>query len=170
MTSTQLKYGVGFFSDRLKLIEAYQQLCNSNFGVKNTTAVPATEGAIKGAIAGGSIGGILAAIAGLGIILIPGVGLPLAVESLITVLLGAGTTSAVGGLVGGMHGGFLPEEAARIYNHHPEDLVTKHFVQDKCLIIVKGSQHDLQRARFLLAHWGLQDWQVYEQLPTINNI
>jgi histidyl-tRNA synthetase len=57
--------------------------------------LPATEGAIKGAIAGGSTGGLLTLLGGLSVMLIPGVGISLAVESLLTVMAGTGISTAV---------------------------------------------------------------------------
>ncbi|MEN9568480.1 MAG: hypothetical protein RLZZ69_3676 [Cyanobacteriota bacterium] len=87
--------------------------------------------------------------------LIPGVGIPLAVESLVTVMAGTGISTAVGGFVGGMRGWFLPEEAANIYR----DSVSK----GNYLIIVKGSQDELNRARLLLANWQIREWRVYDE-------
>lgn len=101
---------------------------------------------MKGAIAGGSTGGLLALIGGLSLMLIPGVGIPLAAESLLTVIMGTGVSSAVGGFVGGMRGWFLPEEAANIYRDRA--------LQGNYLIIIKGNQDEINRARLLLANWG----------------
>jgi hypothetical protein len=115
MTTSEIKYGVGILPDRQQLTQACQELRQHNFSLKNVAAIPATEGAMKGAIAGGSTGGLLALIGGLSVMLIPGVGIPLAAESLLTVIMGTGVSSAVGGFVGGMRGWFLPEEAANIY-------------------------------------------------------
>jgi hypothetical protein len=155
MTTSQLKYGVGIFPNRQQLTKACQELRQHNFYLKNVAAIPATEGAMKGALAGGSTGGLLTLIGGLSVMLIPGVGLPLAAESLITVMAGTGVSSAVGGFVGGMRGWFLPEEAARIYR----DKV----LQGNYLVIVRGSQTELDRARLLLANWGIKEWRVYDE-------
>ncbi len=155
MTSTQLKYGVGILPDREKLTKACQELRQYNFSFKNVAAISATEGALKGAAAGGTTGGLLAFIIGLGAILIPGIGLPLAAESLFTVLLGSGASSTVGGFVGGMRGWFLPEEAAHIYRDR--------LLQGDYLVIVKGNEAELAHARLLLAHWGITEWRVYDE-------
>lgn len=155
MTSSEIKYGVGILPNRQQLTQACQELRRHNFSLKNVAAIPATEGAMKGAIAGGSTGGLLALIGGLSVMLIPGVGIPLAIESLVTVMAGTGISTAVGGFVGGMRGWFLPEEAANIYR----DSV----VQDNYLIIVKGNQDELNRARLLLANWEIREWRVYDE-------
>ncbi|WP_036483181.1 hypothetical protein [Myxosarcina sp. GI1] len=135
MTNSQLKQGVGIFSDRQQLIKACQELRQHEFLPKNVAALPATEGAMKGAIAGGSTGGLLALIGGLSAMLIPGVGLPLAAESLLTVAAGTGFSSAVGGFIGGIRGWFLPEEVARIYREK--------VLKGNYIIIVRGSQTEL---------------------------
>jgi hypothetical protein len=155
MTISEIKYGIGILPNRQQLTQACQELRRHNFSLKNVAAIPATEGAIKGAIAGGSTGGLLALIGGLSVMLIPGVGIPLAVESLVTVMAGTGISTAVGGFVGGMRGWFLPEEAANIYR----DSVSK----GNYLIIVKGSQDELNRARLLLANWQIREWRVYDE-------
>ncbi|MGF1589399.1 MAG: hypothetical protein ACFCU7_09165 [Pleurocapsa sp.] len=157
MTSSQLKYGVGILPDRQKLQQACQELRQYNFSFKNVAAISATDGAIKGAVAGGTTGGLLAFIVGLGAILIPGIGLPLAAESLFTVLLGTGASSTVGGFVGGMRGWFLPAEAARIYRDR--------LLQGNYLIVVKGSEAELNQARLLLTNWGIKEWRVYDESP-----
>jgi hypothetical protein len=155
MISSKIKYGVGILPDRQQLRQACQELRRHNFSLKNVAAIPATEGAMKGAIAGGSTGGLLALLGGLSVMLIPGVGIPLAVESLVTVMAGTGISTAVGGFVGGMRGWFLPEEAANIYR----DRVFK----GNYLIIVKGNQDELNRARLLLANWEIREWRVYNE-------
>ncbi len=155
MTSTQLKYGVGILPNRQKLEKACQELRWYNFSFKNVAAISATEGAIKGAMVGGRTGGLLAFVVGLGAILVPGIGLPLAAESLLTLLLGTGASSAAGGFVGGMRGWFLPEEAARIYRDR--------LLQGNYLVIVKGSEAELDRAQLLLANWGIKEWHVYDE-------
>lgn len=155
MTFTELKYGVGILPNRQKLTKACQELSQYNFSFKNIGAISATEGAIKGAAAGGATGGLLASIIGLGAILIPGIGLPLAAESLFTVLMGTGASSAAGGFVGGIRGWFLPEEAARIYRDR--------LLRGNYLVIVKGSEAELNQARLLLANWGIKEWRVYDE-------
>lgn len=163
MTISEIKYGIGILSDRQQLTQACQELRQHNFSLQNVAAIPATEGAMKGALAGGSTGGLLALIGGLSVMLIPGVGIPLAVESLVTVMAGTGISTAVGGFVGGMRGWFLPEEAANIYR----DRVSK----GNYLIIVKGSQDELNRARLLLANWQIREWRVYDESEyTVNKI
>jgi hypothetical protein len=70
-------------------------------------------------------------------------------------MMGTGVSSAVGGFVGGIRGWFLPEEAAHMYR----DNLSK----GNYLIIVKGNQDELNRARLLLANWNIRQWHVYDE-------
>ena len=116
------------------------------------TRTPA-EGAAAGAVVGATKGGLLALIAGLGVLLVPGFGLALAAESLLTVLLGGGASAAVGGVVGALRGWFLPEEATIFYNHQ--------ISQGVYLVTVEGTENEIRRAKAILTRWGIQKWCVY---------
>ncbi|MEH1821812.1 MAG: hypothetical protein V7L31_22485 [Nostoc sp.] len=71
------------------------------------------EGAKAGAITGGTAGGFLAVTAGLGVLVIPGFGPALAVESVVSTLLAGGASAIFGSVYGAFQGWFAPERQAR---------------------------------------------------------
>ena len=74
----------------------------------------ALKGAGVGAGIGGTVGGILAAIAAVGTLAIPGVGI-IAAGSIAAALAGMGAGGAAGGLIGALVGAGIPEERAKVY-------------------------------------------------------
>ena len=74
----------------------------------------ALKGAGVGAGIGGTVGGILAAIAAVGTLAIPGVGI-VAAGSIAAALAGMGAGGAAGGLIGALVGAGIPEERAKAY-------------------------------------------------------
>ncbi len=72
------------------------------------------EGIAVGATAGGIVTGILAAVAGAGSIVIPGLNLVVA-GPIVAGLAGVGVGAAAGGLVGGLIGLGIPEHEAKFY-------------------------------------------------------
>jgi hypothetical protein len=74
----------------------------------------ALEGAAVGAGIGGTLGAILAGIAAVGTLAIPGVGL-IAAGPIAAALAGLGAGAATGGLVGALVGAGIPEERAKLY-------------------------------------------------------
>jgi hypothetical protein len=75
----------------------------------------ALEGAGVGAGIGGTIGGILAAIAAVGTLAIPGVGL-IAAGPIAAALAGIGAGGAAGGIIGALVGAGIPEDRAKLYD------------------------------------------------------
>jgi hypothetical protein len=75
----------------------------------------APEGAVAGVAAGGVAGGTLGLLAGLGLLVIPGVGPLLAVGPLFAALGGAAVGATGGGIVGSLVGLGLPEVQAKMY-------------------------------------------------------
>ena len=167
------KYGIGIFHSPQRAIQAFKELRSTGFpmnkicaiahspvrdeqfdyiGTLELTRTPA-QGAAAGAVVGATKGGLLALIAGLGVLLVPGFGLALAAESLFTVLLGGGASAAVGGFVGALRGWFLPEEAAIFYN----DQIS----QGAYLVTVEGTENEIQRAKAIFTRWGIREWCVY---------
>jgi hypothetical protein len=74
----------------------------------------ALEGAAVGAGIGGTLGAILAGVAAVGTLAIPGVGL-IAAGPIAAALAGLGAGAATGGLVGALVGAGIPEERAKLY-------------------------------------------------------
>jgi hypothetical protein len=75
----------------------------------------APEGAVTGVAVGGVAGGTLGLLAGLGLLVIPGVGPLLAVGPLFAALSGAAVGATGGGVVGSLVGLGLPEVQAKKY-------------------------------------------------------
>jgi len=179
MTSNQRKYGIGTFRNRQRAIQALNELKNTGFpmnkisvltqyptdgkqlgsaGRSGRSGLSLThgEGAAAGAVVGSTIGGSLALVAGLGVLLVPGLGQALAVESLLVTLMGSGASAAAGGLIGAVRGWFLPEEPAIFHNHQVS--------QEVYLVTVRGTQNEIRRAKPILTRWGIQEWRVYDAL------
>ncbi len=118
----------------------------------------ADEGVKKGAVAGGTLGGLTGLLVGLGALAIPGVGPVMlggaVATALATTLSGSAIGAAAGGLVGGLVGLGIPEDRAKVYG----DRVSR----GEYLVMVDGSDDDIQRAEAILSHRGIQDWGVYD--------
>jgi hypothetical protein len=88
------------------------------FAKEKHTSNPETKGAegtATGAGAGGVVGGTLGLLAGIGTLLIPGVGPFLAAGPIAATLGGAAVGATVGGLAGGLIGLGIPEIDAKHY-------------------------------------------------------
>jgi hypothetical protein len=85
----------------------------------------------KGAISGGIIGGLAGMLLGLGIVAIPGIGPVIAAGPLATILLGAGTGTLTGSLVGAIAEWDVPEEETEYYNERVQ--------QGNTLVCVRSS-------------------------------
>ncbi len=79
---------------------------------KNTKA---PEGVATGAASGAVVGGVLGWLAGIGALVIPGVGPFVAAGPIMAALAGVGTAGVVGGIVGGLVGLGMPEYEAKRY-------------------------------------------------------
>src|SRR5687768_7549477 len=113
------RYVTAAFHDRLAASDAFNRLvaagwapneisvllsdqsAGTHFGVKEKTKAP--EGAATGAAIGGTLGAVIAGLAAVGSIVIPGLGL-LAAGPIVAALAGAGAGGATGGLLGGLLG------------------------------------------------------------------
>ncbi|QHG17081.1 hypothetical protein [Nostoc sp. ATCC 53789] len=112
------------------------------------------EGAKAGAITGGTTGGLLALTAGLGVLIIPGFGPALAVESVVGTLLAGGVSAIFGSVYGAFQGWFAPERQARLFEPST--------CQEKFLVKVEGTTDEIWQAESILRDWGVQEWQIYE--------
>jgi rhodanese-related sulfurtransferase len=84
-------------------------------------ATKAPEGTSAGATAGGLLGGALGILAGVGAIVLPGVGAMVAAGPLVAGLTGLGAGGALGGLVGALVGVGIPEYEAKRYEGRIRD-------------------------------------------------
>ena len=181
MTS-EYKRAVGVFTSRKDAESALQDLKNSNFTMEQVSVIArdseqsediagvevkenegnkADEGATTGAVTGGALGGITGLLVGLGMLAIPGVG-PIMLAgaqatAIATTLAGGAIGAATGGLAGALVGLGIPEERAKVYN----DRVSK----GSYLVIVKGTEAEINHAQEILSDRGIQEWGIYD-IPT----
>lgn len=179
MTLAQNKRAVGIFSSRRDVEEALHELRDSGFPMSQVSVVAKNadshdlnmsgagaiddeteveEGARKGAIAGGALGSLTGLLVGLGALAIPGIG-PImlagaAATALATAISGGAIGAAAGGLIGGLIGLGIPEDRARAYS----DRVS----QGDYLLMVDGTENDINLAQTILSRRGIQDWGIYD--------
>jgi hypothetical protein len=85
---------------------------------KSKRAFTRSEGVASGAAEGAAAGGLLALAGGIAALLVPGIGLALAAESVLTVLLGSAAVAAAGGLIGALEGWYIPKKQAKFYKEY----------------------------------------------------
>jgi hypothetical protein len=136
--------------------DSQQKMAGVN--VQHQVGNKADKGAASGAVTGGALGGLTGLLVGLGTLAIPGVGpIILAGEvatALATTVVGGAIGAAAGGLVGGLVGLGIPEERARVYSDR--------IARGEFLVIVDGSDHEMEIAQSILSNRGIQEWGVYE--------
>lgn len=146
---------IGFPVDKISVITKYSELNDSHTGIDTARQTMAPiKGAKTGAIAGGTTGGLLTLIAGLSVLIIPGFGPALAIESVLATLLASGATATLGGLVGALQGWFVPEEQARLYNEWVS--------RGEYLVTIEATEDEIRLAEPILCRWGVREWHVYE--------
>ncbi len=167
MANETLKRAIGVFSHRQNAEQALIELKSMGFPTNKIYAIAKTsdrentfqpsltrtEGAKSGAATGSAVGGLLTLVAGLGVLLIPGYGPVLAVESLLATLLGSGAVAAVSGLYGALRGWLVPDEQAKIYSDRVE--------RGDYLVTIEATENEIRIAEPVLKRWGILDWHVY---------
>lgn len=108
----------GFSNDDISALFPNKQ-GTKDFAHEMHTKAP--EGALAGASAGGAVGGALGVLAGVGLLVIPGLGPFIAAGPLIGALSGAAAGAAVGGLAGGLVGMGIPELEAKRFEGKVRD-------------------------------------------------
>jgi len=121
----------------------------------------AGEAAATGAITGTTLGGLTGLLVGLGAVAIPGVGPVMlagaAATAIATAISGGVIGAAAGSLVGGLIGLGIPEDRAKVYG----DRIS----QGDYLVIVEGSEEDINQAKSILNNHSIDEWYVYD-LPS----
>lgn len=170
MALSQRQHAIGIFPSREIALQALNELKNTGFAMNKISVITQkpelddtntresnitqSEGAAMGALASARTAGLLTLAAGFGILLIPGFGPALAVESALATLLGSGVSAAAGGMIGALRGWFLPEEAAQLYH---ERVLEGHY-----LVAIEGTQEDILHAEPVLKRFGIQEWRVVD--------
>lgn len=180
MAIQQYKRAVGVFQSRDEAERALSSLKNSGFLMDRVSVLAkdadrqeiagvdvrdrddlkkdrgdneAPEGAGIGATAGTVLGGVGGLLVGLEALIIPGVGPFLAAGTVATTLAGAGIGAAAGAIVGALTGLGIPEEDAKAYDER--------ISQGDYLVILEGTEEEINRAGSVLQNQGIQNWNVY---------
>ncbi|MBD2102936.1 general stress protein [Leptolyngbya sp. FACHB-261] len=152
----------GFSMDDVSVVardaERGQRMAGADVTDERGLGNKADEGAGAGATTGGVLGGLAGLLVGIGALAIPGIGPVMTAGALGTALAttaaGAGIGAAAGGLVGALVGLGIPEERAHAYHSRVE--------QGSYLVMVEGSQNDVNQAEAILRRGGIQDFGVYD--------
>ncbi|WP_017297692.1 general stress protein [Nodosilinea nodulosa] len=151
----------GFHMDRISIVaksgEGLKDLTsdNANYDPNKPKSEQAKGGATAGVAVGAATGGAIGLIGSLGVLAIPGVGPAAEVGFLLaSTLLGGGIGAASGGLLGALIGWGVPEERANYYN----DRV---YNNDDYLMLVEGSEQEIQAAASVLQSNGIREWGIY---------
>lgn len=168
---------IGIFSNRQDAEVALGELQAAGFSMNQVSLIAkdthsgdrhhahgnkADEGLKTGAVTGSALGGLAGLLVGLGALAIPGVGpVILAGEvatALATALTGGVIGAAAGSIVGGLAGLGIPEEQARVYSDR--------FSKGDYLIMVEGTDVELERAQTILKRRGIEDFIIYDAATT----
>jgi hypothetical protein len=118
----------------------------------------APEGTTAGVTAGGAIGGALGVLAGIGVLVIPGLGPFIAAGPIMAGLAGLGVGGAVGGLIGALVGMGIPEYEAKRY----EGRITTGGV---LLSVHCDTSEQIAKAKDILKHSGADDISAAGESP-----
>ncbi|MEA5534654.1 general stress protein [Crocosphaera sp. XPORK-15E] len=159
----------GFLMDRVSVVghdmNRYTEVTGANTSNRlrdvgnldsNEKEVPQT--AAKGTVAGGAVGGITGLLVGLGIAAIPGIG-PImlagaAATAIATTISGTVIGAAAGTLAGGLVGLGIPADRAKIYSDRVSD--------GDYLVMVEGSEADIDLAKSIFDKHSIDDWYAYD--------
>lgn len=161
----------GVFTNREDLEGAIAELADAEFPMaqistinrESTTHSPVTEtrtqdGLTTGAIAGGAVGGMAGLLLGLGTLAaIPGVGgvvlIGAAATALATTLTGGTIGATTGGLLGALIGYGIPNENATIYERSIQ--------QGEYFIMIDGTEAEIRQAEAILSRWRVRELRIY---------
>lgn len=179
MASTQDKHAIGVFSSRNTAEQALKELKDTGFPMNKISVftkdsggdeqslstadlskltLTRSEGIKLGASAGAATGGLLTLAGGIAALLVPGIGLVLAAESVLTVLLGSAAVAGIGGLLGALEGWYIPQKQAALYNERVS--------RGDYLVALEGTEGDIHQAEKILSRWGIEEWRVFAA-PTV---
>lgn len=180
MVLAERRRAVGVFSSHREAEAALAELRDAGFPMNDVSVIArneneksdivdnkkigneADDGAKIGAITGttlGIIGGLLASVGAIAVPVIGGAGIAIWGAETIggavaTTLAGAGAGAIAGGLVGALAGLGIPEERAKVYADHIE--------KGGYVVIVDGTDAEIQRAHQILNNRGIREWGVYD--------
>ena len=118
----------------------------------------AKETAVDGAIAGITIGGFAGLLIGLGALAIPGVGPVMLAGATATAIASAISGGVIGAAAGSLTGGLvglgIPEDRAKLYGDR--------IAQGDYLVIVEGSEADINLAKSIFDKHDIDNWYIYD--------
>jgi Heat induced stress protein YflT len=147
----------GFAMDRVSVLAKDSDRSQSIGGASTMTDRgdnEAQEGAGIGAVTGTVLGGVGGLLVGLEALIIPGVGPFLAAGTIAATLAGAGIGAGGGALVGALTGAGIPEEDAQLYSEQVS--------HGDYLVMLEGSQKEIERVGSILQSSGIRSWNVYD--------
>jgi hypothetical protein len=160
---THHRAAIATFSDRESAGQALDRLVLSGFPIAqvflldrglecpNSLEFPSTPfssitgtatGLKKGMILGNLVGGTSGLLLGAGLLALPGVGQLMLSSAIAFMLLSSGIGTAAGGLTGALIGLGLTAEQAKAHSQQ--------VAAGNLLLIVEGTSHEIERARYLL--------------------
>ncbi|MGC4069018.1 MAG: DUF3341 domain-containing protein [Polyangiaceae bacterium] len=128
----------------------------SAFVYEHHTKAP--EGAVAGAAGGGILGGTLGLLAGIGVLVVPGLGDLVATGPFLSLLGGLAAGATVGGLSGGLIGLGIPEIEAKKYEGKVRG-------GNILLAVQVATQQDKELAAEILELGGAHDVGATTELP-----
>lgn len=153
------KVVVGIFNDRGRAEAALQELKNHGFEkeislvARDEESGHGTEGGqdlSEGTFAGGAVGGIAGLLAGVGALLIPGIGPIVAAGPIAATLTGMVT----GGIAGGLIDLGLPEERGEFFEEQVR--------QGGILVSMKAGDDKVEETASILRQHGAHDVEVHQ--------
>ncbi len=155
------KVVVGVFHDENEAEEAIETLKNQGFDrdisliareeQEGGGAIMGGEDLSEGTFAGGALGGLAGLLAGVGALLIPGVGPIIAAGPIAATLTGVVT----GGIAGGLIDFGIPEERGEFFEEQVR--------QGGILVTMKASDEKIEDAAEILRQYGASDVEVHRQ-------
>jgi hypothetical protein len=137
----------GFRKEDISLLMP-ENVGSKDFAHEKGTKAP--EGAATGAGTGGVVGGVLGVLAGVGLLVIPGVGPFIAAGPIMAGLAGLGVGAAVGAIAGALIGMGIPEYEAKRYEGRVKE--------GGILLSVHSDNSEwTKRAKEILERTGAQD-------------
>ncbi|HEY9693081.1 MAG TPA: hypothetical protein V6D15_12790 [Oculatellaceae cyanobacterium] len=170
------KRAVGAFPNHQSTETAINELKNSGFPIENVSVLAReinSEAEIaekashfipdqtvanleKGAVRGAALGGLSGLLVGLSTFIIPGLGsfaFAGAQAAVAGGLFGAFTGGVGGTYIGAVFGDSISKDQETIYSDHLN--------KGDYLLMLDGTDEDLQNAESILSKQGIQDWYVY---------
>jgi uncharacterized protein YcfJ len=153
----------GFPMKQVSLIARHTSNVHEVTNVRTVDKNPAQEATTSGAVLGGAVGGTIGLLVGLGTIAaIPGVG-PLVLLGEAAVALATTLTSGImgataGGLLGALVGQGIPEDHATGYHDRVE--------RGDYLAMVEGTEAELSHVASIFDRWHAKEVRTYPIPPT----